>query len=273
MGYKIVCSDLDGTLLNNDSKISQENLEAIEELIEKGIFFVPSTGRTFSELPGEIKNNQSIRYMIYANGAVVFDRYKNQRHVTGMTNEVVNQILDLLSEYEVHISIRYQGNCCVDKEYANQEAYDYYNVCEAHQTVIRAFSIYHDNFLEFCRKADEAEVFSIFFHDYGELMECREKIEQLGGLRVTGVSEYNLEIMNVEAGKGNALHWLADVSGIAGEDTISMGDSDNDISIIEAAGLGLAVSNACDSLKEVADEIICSNEEHVVPYVLSHYFE
>ena len=272
MGYKIVCSDLDGTLLNNDSRISQENLQAIEELIQKGVFFVPSTGRTFSELPNEIKNNPGIRYMIYANGAVVFDRHENKKHVIGMSNEVVNKILDVLSEYEVHISIRYQGNCCVDKEYANQEAYDYYNVCEAHQLVIRAFAVYYDNFLEFCKQADDAEVFSIFFRDYSELLECKEKIEELGGLRVTGVSEYNLEIMNVEAGKGNALHWLANENGVAREETISMGDSDNDTSIIEAAGLGLAVSNACDSLKKVADEIICSNEEHVVLYVLSHYF-
>ena len=103
-------------------------------------------------------------------------------------------------------------------------------------------------------------------------MACKEKIEQLGGLRITGVSEYNLEIMNQDAGKGNALRWLAKANDIAQADTISVGDSDNDVSIIEAAGLGLAVSNACDSLKEVADNIICSNEEHIVPYILSHYF-
>ena len=68
------------------------------------------------------------------------------------------------------------------------------------------------------------------------------------------------------------MHSLADMLGVAHGDTISIGDSDNDASIVEAAGLGLAVSNACDSLKAVADEEICSNEEHAIAYVLTHYF-
>ena len=270
--YKIVCSDLDGTLLNDKSEISKENLLAIDELVKRGIHFVPSTGRTFSEIPDEIKKNQSIHYMICANGAVVFDRHKNQRIVTGMSNKIVNQILDVLSPYEVHLTIRYQDSSYVDKEYVSEKAYDYYNVCDAHRVVLNGFGVYQDNFLELCRKADDVEVLSTFFHNYDEMMACKEKIEQLGGLRITGVSEYNLEIMNQDAGKGNALRWLAKANDIAQADTISVGDSDNDVSIIEAAGLGLAVSNACDSLKEVADNIICSNEEHIVPYILSHYF-
>ena len=65
---------------------------------------------------------------------------------------------------------------------------------------------------------------------------------------------------------------LADLLGIDYSDTISAGDSNNDLTITQAAGLGLAVSNACDSLKEVADEIICSNDEHIVSYILNHYF-
>ena len=52
-----------------------------------------------------------------------------------------------------------------------------------------------------------------------------------------------------------------------------MGDSDNDNSMIRAAGLGLVVSNGCDSLKKIANEIICSNEEHAIAYVLERYFK
>ena len=85
-------------------------------------------------------------------------------------------------------------------------------------------------------------------------------------------SEYNLEIMNIDAGKGNALYALCDLVGVAYEDTISIGDSDNDSSVTKAAGLGLAMENACDALKAIADEIICTNEEHAAVYVLNHYF-
>jgi Cof subfamily protein (haloacid dehalogenase superfamily) len=273
MSYKILCSDLDGTLLNNDTQISQENLQAIEELIQKGVLFVPSTGRTFSELPDELKNNPSIRYMIYANGAVVFDREKNQRKVTGVSNQAVNQILDVLGEYEAHVTMRYNDNVYADKVHVGEEEFDYYNVCEGHRVVLRAFAKYEENLLDFCRKADQVEVVVAFFRHYDELVACREKLEKIEGLRITGVSEYNLEIMNANAGKGNALYMLADMLGIDRTATISIGDSDNDASITQAAGLGLAVSNARASLKEVADKIICSNDEHAIAYVFSHYFE
>ena len=83
--------------------------------------------------------------------------------------------------------------------------------------------------------------------------------------------EYNLEIMSTKAGKGNALSALADMLKIQRSKTISIGDSGNDITSIESAGLGLAVSNATDSLKAVADDIICSNEEHIVAYVLENF--
>ena len=113
--------------------------------------------------------------------------------------------------------------------------------------------------------------FAVFFRKFEDLVESKRKIEALGGLRVVGVSEYNLEIMNSDAGKGNALLWLAQQLGIDRADTISVGDTDNDQSMIEAAGLGLAVANACQPLKAVADAVICSNDEHAIAYILSHY--
>jgi hydroxymethylpyrimidine pyrophosphatase-like HAD family hydrolase len=57
------------------------------------------------------------------------------------------------------------------------------------------------------------------------------------------------------------------MTGIGIENTIAVGDSDNDMSMIKAAGLGLAVSNACDELKAIADKVICSNDEHNIKYI------
>lgn len=76
--YKIVCSDLDGTLLNNNSEISKENLKAIDELVEHGVYFVPSTGRAYGEIPEELRDNSAIRFMICSNGAVLLDRQEKK---------------------------------------------------------------------------------------------------------------------------------------------------------------------------------------------------
>lgn len=269
--YKIVCSDLDGTLLDNSGKISRENLLAIEELANRGVVFAPSTGRTFSELPAKIKENPAIRYYIYSNGAVVYDRQTGHSYRTCMAHQRVQDILQIVGEYKAHITVRQDGNCYVDAACSDETDFEYYNVCQAHRDVVNAYSVYREDFKAFCAEADEVEVISVFFREYGELTACRDRLLALGGLRIVGVSEYNLEIMNDAAGKGNALRTLADLLRVPIADTISIGDSDNDNSIIAAAGLGLAVSNACPELKQNADVIICSNEEHAVAYVLNHY--
>ena len=72
----------------------------------------------------------------------------------------------------------------------------------------------------------------------------------------------------------NALLRLADMTGVDHAQTLAVGDSKNDSDMLAAAGLGLAVSNAWEELKAVADVVIpCSNDEHVAPYLLEHYFK
>jgi len=270
--YQIVCSDLDGTLLNTETKVSMENLHAVAELAGRGVFFVPSTGRSFSEVPAELRNNPAIRYFICSNGAMVLDVQTGRKHLTGMSRQLSQKIQAILRRYETHLTLRHDGKCYVDAAFATTEAFDYYNVCEAHRVVVNDFAVWHEDFAAFCEKVDDVEVISVFFREHKELLAARKEIESLCELRIVGVSDYNLEIMNAKAGKGNALLWLSEELGIKREDTISVGDSDNDSSIVKAAGLGLAVSNACQSLKDLADEIICSNDEHAIQYIVRKYF-
>ena len=85
--------------------------------------------------------------------------------------------------------------------------------------------------------------------------------------------ERNLEVFFKDAGKGNALKILTEKLGVDMQEVLSIGDSNNDGQMTAMSGLGLATANACESLKEIADEVICTNDEHVVKYVLQHYFK
>jgi len=269
--YKIVASDLDGTLLNDKSEISPENFHAINELTKNGIHFVPASGRTLSEIPEELRDNANIRYIIYSNGAVVFDKETGERILTCIDNCQIQKILDILYSYESHITIRCNGESFVDANVQAEKDHDYYNINKEHRFTIYDFAIYLDDFKNFCYAADHVEVLAVYFHSYDEMMDCKKKLAEFENLRVVEGSKFCLEIVNVNAGKGNALRYLADMLNIDYSETISIGDSDNDNSIAQTAALGLAVSNACDSLKKVADKIICSNNEHVVQYVLSNF--
>lgn len=270
--YKLVASDLDGTLLNSASEVSDENMSAIKELAKRGINFVPSTGRTIAEIPVAIKECPDIRYFIYANGAAVYDKVTGKRILTCLPNYTVQKILDIVNAYESHVTIRFDGCAYVDGNFQSDHDFEYYNVCEAHVHVVRNFAIYSDDFKKLSYSSDNVEVVSVFFHNYEDKLKCRETLMGLGGLRVVEVDTFNIEIVNENAGKDNALHSLADLIGIDIADAISIGDSNNDKSIVEAAGLGLAVSNATDELKSIADAVICSNDEHAAAYVLKNYF-
>lgn len=273
IGYKIIASDLDGTLLNSNAQVSRENLLAISELSKNGVHFVPSTGRTFSEIPPELRDNPDIRYVIYSNGAVVFDKMSEKRIINGISGNDRQFVLDELAFFDCHLTVRHNGECFVDSEFQTKAWWDYYNLCEAHRVVVRDYAAYLPNFKECCRSMNNIEVFSVFFHNNDDKIAFSNLLKAHKSLRSVEGAEHNLEIMSASAGKGNALRDLAQMLGIDIADTISIGDSDNDCSIIQAAGCGLAVSNAVDSLKSVADDIVCSNDEHVADYILSRFFK
>lgn len=270
--YKIIASDLDGTLLDNTLKISEENTQAINELINSGVCFVPSSGRCVSEMPKELVNNPGIRYIIQSNGASVYDKLAQNDIYMCISNKLSLQIIDIIKGYDVHITVRHNGKSYVDINCQSDECHSYYNLSFNHHEVINTFALYTKDFDEFIRGLDNVEMFSVFFHSHSEMEECRKLLEQTGELLIAEAFHCNLEIFSHTAGKGNALRRLADSLGVEIADTIAVGDSLNDMTMIQAAGLGLAVSNACKPLKETADKVICSNEEHAIAYIKKTLF-
>ena len=269
--YKIVASDLDGTLLNNKSLVSEENAKAIAELNKKGIYFVPATGRTFSEIPSFLKDNENIRFIMHTNGAVIHDK-KTGKHIRNcMDIDLANEVFDLLTKYDVHIAVRANGNTYVDANLISEDVAEHYGFTEAHVICINNFAIPVENFAEWMRTAINVEDFSVFFGSPEAFEDFYSHIANDKRLKTAKFPPQGLEIFSVSAGKGRALHLLADELGFEHSDTIGVGDSLNDFTMVEAAGLGLAVSNACDALKEIADEVICSNEEHSIDYINKHY--
>lgn len=270
---RIVASDLDGTLLNSKSMVSEENFKAIDELTKKGVYFVPASGRTLSEVPEEIRENENIRYIIYSNGASIKDKKTDEDILMCISKAEAKEVLDILYSYKIHITMRFGGKCYIDADCQKDSDYEFYNVWEIHKEVINEYGIMKKDFKSFCYASDNIEVISVFFHDDDEKEECTKRLCDTGLIRVAEGWKHNIEICSIEAGKGAALKVLSQRLGIDIEDTIAVGDSDNDTSMIETAGLGLAMENAVESLKQKADEVICKNDEHAMCYILKHYID
>ena len=270
--YKIVATDLDGTLLNDAHAVSEENFNAIRALTKKGIHCVVATGRTYSEIPEEIRGCKDLRYMIHANGAVVLDRESGERMSACIPNAVACRMMDIFKDYAVHMTARNNGMCYYDGRYPIREWQEYFRIDPAHVSCVGEFGTPIENFDAFVRGMEEIEVFSLYFRDDAEQKECGERLKEIDGIYITGTSATNFEIFDRGAGKDNALLRLASHLGVPIEETMTLGDSENDLAMTRAAGLGLATANAQSALLSASDGTVCSNNEHVMQYVLEKYF-
>ena len=271
--YKLIATDLDGTLLNHESKLSKENIEATRALAEKGVCLSVATGRTYSEIPAEVLAQEGFRYLIYANGSMVLDRRSGEKLSACIEGETIRAMMDIFSDYALHITARHDGECYYDANYPLAENAAYYRIDPNHVACVGKYGIAKKKFKSFVCALPSIEVFSVYFHDDGEMAECKKRLAALGSLYITSICDTNFEIFDLGAGKDKALYRLAAHIGISPEETMTLGDSGNDMSMTRAAGLGLATANASDALLSIADGKICSNDEHVMRYVLENYFK
>ena len=269
--YKILASDLDGTLFTTKVEVSPQNNSAIKELHEKGIYFVPSSGRTLCEIPKELTENPYIRFIIFSNGSTIYDKETGKSLLNCISREEANRAFDIIDRFETHITLRHKGQNYGDVDTADDQSCKYLNVQTGHRGLLNTYGKFLSSFKEFCRSVDNVEMISVFFHDDNDRIRCKELLEKECNFMIASAMPYNLEICSASAGKGKALITLCDYLGYDINEVIAVGDSENDIPAIETAGLGLATENACEALKEVADEIVCDNDSHVVEYILNNF--
>lgn len=270
--YKIVASDLDGTLLGNNQRVSRENTVAIAEMRKLGVNFVPATGRTLSEIPCEIMHCSDIRYIITSDGAAVWDKKSEKMIITRyIPTDVVKFILDTLKSCNSYPLAHKDGKNYYDIEKHKTNILDDCRVGEYFRYIINKTAYSATDFYDYLVNSEDVEMLCIFFEKDEDLEKCKRIFLDTGKLCVAQSDPHNLEVYLSVAGKGNALKALSDSLGVDISDTIAAGDSTNDISLVKAAGLGLAMGNACDELKAVADKIICNNSEHSAKYILENF--
>ena len=271
MNYRLLASDLDGTLLDRSGRISKENWDAIAEMTKRGVYFVPASGRCFSELPAEIRDSDLIRYYILSGGAAAYDKTEDRFMVTCPPKSVKNQVLDLLCHYPTCLFVHSGKVSFVDADLHDAETYSSYNLNPYWVEYALEKEKPIENFKDVIYDLDGIPMLVVFFRNLDDLNECKQILSGLDDILVVQSDPYNLEIVSAKAGKGNALLSLATCLGLSREQTIAVGDSHNDRTMLEVAGLSLAMKNALPEMQAIADEIICDNDSHCASYILDHY--
>lgn len=274
---KLVALDMDGTLFNDKLEISEENQQMIRTAAASGVHVVISTGRPYIGLPIEQLAELGIRYVITANGGGVYRiPEKECVYASCMPPEMIAPIIRYLQTKDIQFDAFINGNRY--REARQQHLIDRMTQFpEATRAFVKSNAAFVDDLAVFIEERRlEVEKMTINFYplDNGTFKDREAVWNYLSANpQVTAASGgyKNIEYTLSGTTKAMGLRFLADLLHIPMEGTMACGDTQNDIDIMQAAAIGVAMENADDEVKSIADFITKSNNESGVAYAIKKF--
>lgn len=238
-GY-LICTDLDGTFIDDKGELIERNLKAVEEYMKEGGLFTVATGRTgwyLKERYGEaIKINT---YLVCLNGTMIYDT-EQQKIV--YSNVMKKDKMDGVKKYVdgCECAYIYTAHNLYHKIEDVPQDEDIYKIVYVYKT--------EEECLRMFREMEER---------YGEDFDFNRSYKEF------------LEMENKGSGKGDAVRKMRSLLGEKVKTVICFGDFENDLTMIEEADIGVAVGNALPSLKEIADKVTVSNDEGAIAEIIN----
>ena len=271
----IIALDLDGTLLNHKKELSEGNRKALEAAADQGYAIVPTTGRFYEAMPEAIKSLPFVEYAITINGAQVQDLTSGQvLYQAELPWEQAVSIMSYLEDYPVIYDCYMENDAYMTRrlqDKIDETVHDPYYRWMLH-TLRNPVEELKDHVKE--RGLKGAGVQKVMFFTAhpevkAELMKALP--EAFENLAVSSSHVQNVEINQIRANKGEALLALAEYLGVPAEQTFAFGDGLNDLSMIEKAGVGIAMENGCQEVKAAADYITADCDEDGVAKAIERF--
>ena len=269
MNEKLIAFDMDGTLMRDDKSISGRTIQALRAVAEKGMYLVPTTGRSYDGLPEEIRQLPFIRYVIASNGALVYDaKEKKVLHKAEMDKEASKRMLEYMTGLPAMVTCYQNGKGWIDfNGRGPMEAYA--PTPQQFPFMKRVFEPIENLKESIWAFGDTTQKLQVFFEN-GAIRDSylKEMQETFPEYAISYALLNNIEVNAPEANKGNALHFLCAYLHVAREESLAFGDGINDMTMILEAGTGVAMANAESSVLEIADAVTASNNEDGVAVFL-----
>lgn len=260
--YKMIVSDMDDTLLNSNHTLSKATQEYLLNLQQQGYYMVLASGRPTEgmfEVADQLQLARHQSYIISYNGSETM-RYHDRKVVneTSISKGNFDEIIDFCRAQNLFI-LTY-----VDGEIIYEGQHEYMNI-ESELTGLPMRKV-HD-----LKEDVTVSVPKVMGVDYvARVTAARQQLGETFNdeIDLTTSKPYFLEFVPSGVSKGNAIQRLAQDLGIAMSEVIAFGDSINDISMLEVAGQGIAMDNARDEVKRIADRTTLSNDEDGIVHAL-----
>lgn len=239
--YKLIALDMDGTLLNGDKKISAENQAAIREATSQGKIVIMSTGRGAISAMPFIRELGLTTPLVVVNGSEVYASPDKLLKRTLVPLETIRELHKLAVEHD-----------CWWWAYSVEGIFNRES---------EGLDINQHEWLKFGYFSENTE----------KLQRIREVVSSWRTLEISNSHPSNLEMNPLGITKATGVETVCELLGISMSEVIAMGDSENDIAMIREAGLGVAMGNAQEAVKQIADITTVTNDEHAVSQVIRTY--
>jgi len=262
MKYKLVAVDLDGTLLGPDKKISKETTALIQQKASQGVVFTIATGRFYpSALPYARQLGLDVPIITYNGAMIKASKSEQVYHHLTLDLNLAKQAIGLISPREGMRFVFYNDVIVTD---APKEKAGHY------EQALGVSFLYEPELLANFHREPTMVVFRVPEANVVQLT-SRIKNHLREQVHITNSLPFFIEVNHREATKGLALAKLGQSLGIKREEMIAIGDSYNDLEMVEYAGLGAFVGNAPEVLKAKADYAASGHGEEGVREILNKF--
>ncbi len=265
---KMVVSDMDGTLLNSNLEISQENLNAINDLREKGIRFCIATGRPEQLLKEYIDPLRMEDPIIMYNGSVIGHPFQKEKlYELKLDKEDVKSIIEYCEENDI-ICMPYSKDKIISKPNYRVDFFEERNknLEEKNKTVF-------EDIRDIDKIINENNINKILLieNDKEKYAKIKKMLATYPQFEIVTSQKGFIDINPRGASKGNALKVLADHFGYKLSEIVVFGDQDNDVSMLEIAGMSVAMANASVNAKKVSKyATVSNNDSGVAKWIRKH---
>jgi Cof subfamily protein (haloacid dehalogenase superfamily) len=283
---KCIASDMDGTLINSQHVISQENANAIRAAKEHGVEVVIATGRSYEEAKYLLEEAGIECPIICVNGAEIRSAEGEKLASTSLTASQAQQIIKVLKEHDIYFEVyTSDGTYSTDYDKAISTIMDIFmsanSQFNSEQIVKKAKERFEkgrvhliESYESLWNKQDVSFYKILAFTiDEHKLAGARKTLTELQGVAVSSSGKENIEITHEEAQKGIALEKFVIERGIGLHETMAIGDNYNDLSMFKIVGRAVAMGNAPDEIKKYCHVVTDTNDQNGVAKAILEVLE
>lgn len=267
--FSCAAFDLDGTLLDRHSQLSPRTKVALDDLHRAGVQVIVCSGRPFSTIPKDILAHPAVRFVATGNGVRIFDKALGKDvYCCALAQQTLEDILELVQYYPVGYEFFIQGKAFANRAYladpalygADLMSNRYLTTTRAPFDDVRSFITAHRNTID---------SMGLSLADMVLKKQLWQRLEhEIEGIYVTSSVPRLLEVADARAGKGPAVAAILERLDLDATGLVAFGDADNDLGMIELAGMGVCMENGEAHLKAAADFIAPRHDQDGVAIVL-----